>query len=58
MVAPDKKQLEKDLESSGEELCPRGLVVHSLRKIEDKRDGFHSEDYITPPPGYFATRVF
>ena len=40
-------------------LCYRlgGLVVHSLGTIEQDRDGFHSEKYITPP-GYTATRIF
>jgi len=62
MVAPDKKTngSEKDgAESTNEDLCIRvgALVVHSFGAIEQKRAGFHSVDYITPP-GYFATRIF
>ena len=33
------------------------LVVHSLGVIEQERDGFHCENYITPP-GYLASRIF
>mmetsp|Transcript_4693 Transcript_4693/g.10574 ORF Transcript_4693/g.10574 Transcript_4693/m.10574 type:complete len:1816 (+) Transcript_4693:173-5620(+) len=62
IVAPDKKSslAEKDSgESGAEDLCTRvgSLVVHSFGGIEQKKDGFHSENYITPP-GYFATRIF
>ncbi len=41
------------------ELCYRSgtLVVHSLGKIEQDCDGFHSQKYITPP-GFFSTRIF
>ena len=40
-------------------LCYRlgSLIVHSLGRIEQNTDGFHSEQYITPP-GYTATRIF
>ena len=33
------------------------LVVHSLGKIEEDNDGFHSESYITPP-GFSSSRIF
>ena len=33
------------------------LVVHSLGIINQDHDGFHSNQYITPP-GYLATRIF
>ena len=33
------------------------LVVHSLGEIEQEHDGFHGEDYITPP-GFVATRIY
>jgi len=33
------------------------LVVHSLGQIEPERDGFHSQQYITPH-GYSSTRIF
>ena len=58
IVAPSKKP-EKDADENAEEICTRigGLVIHSLGKVEQKKDGFHSENYITPP-GYFATRIF
>jgi hypothetical protein len=41
------------------ELCFRvgTLIVHSMGEIEVNTDGFHSENYITPP-GYVATRIF
>jgi F/Y-rich N-terminus/SET domain/PHD-like zinc-binding domain/F/Y rich C-terminus len=60
MIADERKNSEKEcLEGPGSELCSRlgALVVHSLGKIEYECDGFHSEDYITPP-GYMATRIF
>lgn len=41
------------------DLCIRvgAITVHSLGRIETDVDGFHSENYITPP-GYVATRIF
>lgn len=59
-VAPEKKVAEKDFaDGSDGDLCYRvgALVVHSLGCIETNYDGFHSENYITPP-GYVATRIF
>lgn len=46
-------------EASDSSLCHRvgNLVVHSLGRVEQEIDGFHSENYITPP-GYVATRIF
>lgn len=57
IVSPEKSKSEPW--DSTEDLCLRvgALVVHSLGKIEQERDGFHCEDYITPP-GYMATRIF
>eukprot|EP00562_Extubocellulus_spinifer_P012734 CAMPEP_0178547080 /NCGR_PEP_ID=MMETSP0697-20121206/4490_1 /TAXON_ID=265572 /ORGANISM="Extubocellulus spinifer, Strain CCMP396" /LENGTH=1996 /DNA_ID=CAMNT_0020179701 /DNA_START=128 /DNA_END=6118 /DNA_ORIENTATION=- len=54
-LAPDGKSAV----SSDSNLCYRlgSLVVHSLGRIEQDIDGFHSEQYITPP-GYTATRIF
>jgi F/Y-rich N-terminus/PHD-like zinc-binding domain/PHD-finger len=48
-----------DVLGIGVDLCPRlgALVVHSLGTIDTIHDGFHTEDYITPP-GYVATRIF
>jgi hypothetical protein len=62
IVAPEKaKPLQQEKESSETEgsLCSRvgSLVVHSLGEIEQDRDGFHSENYITPS-GYIATRIY
>ena len=61
MVAPDDKKgaSEKDLEAAEGDLCTRvgSLVVHALGNIEIDVDGFHSENYITPP-GYVASRIF
>jgi F/Y-rich N-terminus/PHD-like zinc-binding domain len=61
IVAPEKKSaVEKDSGDVAEhEFCSRigSFILHSTGKIEDKCDGFHSENYITPP-GYFATRIF
>ena len=50
---------EAPTETGNDSLCWRvgALVVHSLGKIEQEIDGFHSEKYITPP-GYMATRIF
>lgn len=61
MIAPEKKT-SPDLDTGDvteAELCSRvgSLVVHSLGTIEQRHDGFHSENYITPP-GYVATRIF
>lgn len=54
-VAPDGKSAV----DSDSNLCHRlgSLVVHSVGRIEQDIDGFHSEQYITPP-GYTATRIF
>ena len=62
IISPEKKPASSEketTENSDTELCSRvgGLVVHSLGKIDQNEDGFHSENYITPP-GYFATRIF
>ena len=61
IIAPEKKPgAEKDAaDGTDDDLCSRvgSLVVHSLGKIEEGEDGFHSENYITPH-GYFATRIF
>ena len=62
IISPEKKttSAEKDSgDNSDDDLCSRvgSLVVHSLGKIDQEHDGFHSENYITPP-GYFATRIF
>jgi hypothetical protein len=60
VVAPEKNKLEKEVTDTTEgSLCSRvgTLVVHSLGEIEPDQDGFHSEDYITPP-GYVSTRIF
>jgi len=61
IIDPEKKSAtgEKDPSDSGEaDLCLRvgSLVVHSLGVIEGNCDGYHSENYITPP-GYVATRI-
>ena len=44
---------------SDDNLCYRSgsLIVHSLGKIEEDCDGFHSKSYITPP-GFASTRIF
>ena len=54
-----KSALDKDTSDGNEALCSRvgALVVHSLGEIDQCRDGFHSEKYITPP-NYIATRIF
>jgi hypothetical protein len=48
-----------DTVQTAPELCYRSgtLIVHSLGKIEQDRDGFHSKQYITPP-GFSSTRIF
>jgi F/Y-rich N-terminus/PHD-like zinc-binding domain/PHD-finger len=62
MVAPDKQKQGTDRDptsSTDTYLCFRigSVIVHSLGTIESTVDGFHSEDYITPP-GYVASRIF
>jgi hypothetical protein len=61
MIAPEKKtSSDQDTAAVTEaDLCSRvgSLVVHSLGTIEQRHDGFHSENYIMPP-GYVATRIF
>lgn len=58
LLIDDEKKVpfEKD---DGGDLCLRvgAIVVHSLGDIDQYRDGFHSEKYITPP-NYVATRIF
>jgi hypothetical protein len=56
IVAPEKANGPTEVEGN---LCSRvgALVVHSFGEIERECDGFHSENYITPP-GYVATRIF
>ena len=57
LVAPEKKDPSEVSQEA--ELCSRvgTLVVHSLGSIELEVDGFHSENYITPP-GYVSSRIF
>mmetsp|Transcript_12377 Transcript_12377/g.23194 ORF Transcript_12377/g.23194 Transcript_12377/m.23194 type:complete len:2389 (-) Transcript_12377:1254-8420(-) len=40
-------------------LCYRSgsLIIHSLGKIDEDQDGFHSKSYITPS-GFTSTRIF
>lgn len=62
LVIDDEKKapFEKDAsDGSDTRLCLRvgAIVVHSLGEIDQHRDGFHSEKYITPPD-YVATRIF
>lgn len=62
IIAPEKQKsgADTDLPDNSEiDLFFRlgALVVHSLGTIEQKIDGFHTEDYITPP-GYVASRIF
>jgi hypothetical protein len=62
IIAPEKSKplADKDPAEAGEAVnCFRvgALVVHTLGEIEQNHDGFHNEDYITPP-GYMATRIF
>lgn len=62
LVAPDKLKYSSDkdpLDGNEADLCLRvgSLVVHSLGTIETNIDGFHSENYITPP-GYLSSRIF
>jgi len=56
LIAPEKKDPSEIAEA---DLCSRvgSLVVHSLGSIESEVDGFHSENYITPP-GYVSSRIF
>jgi len=58
LVAPEKKDPSSDVAEVGN-LCSRvgSLVVHALGSIESEHDGFHSENYITPP-GYVSSRIF
>jgi F/Y-rich N-terminus/PHD-like zinc-binding domain len=61
MIAPDKKSVtDKDISDGAEaDLFTRvgTLLVHSLGSIEMGADGFHSENYITPP-GFVSSRIF
>ena len=62
IIAQDKKStlLEKEASDlSVEDLCVRvgGLVVHSLGKIDQSKEGYFSQDHVFPL-GYFATRIF
>lgn len=59
MLTPEKKPELDSADMSEADLCSRvgSLVIHSLGAIEQRHDGFHSENYITPP-GYTATRIF
>lgn len=63
IVEPEKKPAvnEKDTSDQAEAdwmpIRVGTIVVHSLGKIQQNSDGFHSENYIFPP-GYFATRIF
>jgi hypothetical protein len=60
LVAPEKqKGGERETLDNAEDLCSRvgSLVVHCLGTIEAKSDGFHSENYITPP-GFVSSRIF
>mmetsp|Transcript_22340 Transcript_22340/g.32995 ORF Transcript_22340/g.32995 Transcript_22340/m.32995 type:complete len:527 (+) Transcript_22340:4038-5618(+) len=52
----DDKMISSDIEGK---YCIRvgALTVHSLGEIEQHSNGFHSENYITPP-GYVATRIY
>ena len=56
-IAPENNNVWMSLPEN--ENCYRAgsLVVHSLGRIEQYVDGFHSSKYITPP-GYMATRIF
>lgn len=62
MIAPEGKASGTDKtadDNLDRDLCIRvgTLVVHAIGEIEVNCDGFHSENYITPP-GYVATRIF
>jgi F/Y-rich N-terminus/SET domain/PHD-like zinc-binding domain/F/Y rich C-terminus len=63
IVEPEKKPAANDKDSSDHAesdwmpIRVGTIVVHSLGKIHQNSDGFHSENYIFPP-GYFATRIF
>ena len=61
VIAPEKGKSIHDKDSGEPESSVfyrvGALVVHSIGDIEQEVDGFHSEDYITPP-GYTATRIF
>lgn len=60
-IAIEKKSAaERNAIEAAEASClPRvgSLTVHSFGEIEQTRDGFHSEKYLTPV-GYTATRIF
>ena len=55
-IATDGDQIDECIEKDSF-LRIGSLTVHSLGAIDEKLDGFHSKDYITPP-GYIATRIF
>jgi hypothetical protein len=61
MFADENKiGIDKDMNDTGKaNLCFRigALVVHTLREINQYRDGFNTEKHITPP-GYVATCIF
>jgi hypothetical protein len=59
VTTEDKKGSDSLIAPQQFDLCPRlgALVVHALGTIDVTNDGFHSEDYITPP-GYVASRIF
>jgi hypothetical protein len=61
MITPEKKTIaeQESADAAEADLCLRvgALVLHSLGTIEQHHDGFHSENYITPP-GYVASRIF
>jgi hypothetical protein len=59
IIAPEKSKTSDPGENSEGNLVLRvgALVVHSLGTIEQQCDGYHNDDYITPP-GYVAARIF
>lgn len=66
IVAPEKEKQkqplsvgEKDVAGDPNEVCIRigSLIVHSLGKIVQDIDGFHTEDYIYPE-NFVSTRIF
>ena len=62
MIAPDKQKSAADKDASDgaeSDLYTRvgSLLVHSLGIIESSLDGFHSENYISPP-GFVSSRIF
>lgn len=52
-------RVEEDDTNIQSHLCYRSgsLVIHSLGKIDEDRDGFHSKSYITPS-GFTSSRIF